>query len=240
MIEIDILEIVELLQHEVTGIVEQIAALVTADALEEHLERHAVVQILAGMDLEAGVDPVFLEHVENRTPAPRQLVERRLDETRRPLRPRIDVGPGESTRKGRVLGYAEPARGACRELYLFNRPGGPRRGLAADFGRREGVERGVVRGMDGHQLPLQMRRQLGDLQPALGEDAFYLVAVGLALGCFGEIEQASVPAGDLHALEAEPRGPAGDGLQAVERRRIARELRQENGRPFDRPHRPLR
>src|SRR4051812_20653040 len=46
MIEIDVLEIVELLQHEVTGIVQQVAALVTADALEEHLERHTVVEIL--------------------------------------------------------------------------------------------------------------------------------------------------------------------------------------------------
>src|SRR5213076_3419960 len=101
----------------VTGIVQQIAALVTAHALEEHLERHAVVQILAGMDLEAGVDPVFLEHVENRTPAPRQLVERRLDETRRPLGPGIEVGPRQGTRERRVLGYAEPARRARRELY---------------------------------------------------------------------------------------------------------------------------
>src|SRR6266516_992305 len=237
VIEVDVLEIVELLQHEVTGIVQQVAALVTADALEEHLERHPVVQILARMDLEAGVDAVFVEHVENRAPAPRQLVERRLDQTGRPLRPGIDVGPGESTRERRVLGYAEPARGACRELYLFDRPGGPRRGLAADFGRREGVERGVIRGMDGHQLTLQMRRQLGDLEAALGEDAFYLVTVGLALGGFREVEQAGIPAGDLDALEAEPRGPAGDGLQAVERRRIARELRQENCRPFDRLHR---
>src|SRR5712672_1979853 len=49
VIEIDVLEIVELLQHEVAGIVQQIAALVTAQALEEHLERHAVVQILAGV-----------------------------------------------------------------------------------------------------------------------------------------------------------------------------------------------
>src|SRR6266550_3663918 len=236
VIEVDVLEIVELLQHKVTGIVEQVAALVTAEALEEHLERHAVVQILAGMDLEAGVDAVFLEHVENRAPAPCQLVERRLDQTGRPLRPGIDVGPGESARERRVLGDAEPARRARRELHLLDCPGGPRRGLAADFGRRERVERGVVRGMDGHQLALQMRRQLGHLEAALGQDAFYLVTVGLALGGFGEVEEALIPAGDLDAFEAEPRGPAGDGLQAVERRRIPRELRQEYGRPFDRPH----
>src|SRR6266568_333805 len=91
--------------------------------------------------------------------------------------------------------------------------------------------------MLGHQLALQMRGQLSHLEAALRQDAFYLVTVGLALGGFGEVEQSGVPAGDLDALEAEPRGPAGDGLQAVERRRIARELRQENCRPFDRLHR---
>ena len=43
--------------------------------------------------------------------------------------------------------------------------------------------------MHGHQLALQMGRQLGDLEAALGQDAFYLVRVGLALGRFGEVEQ---------------------------------------------------
>ena len=128
-----------------------------ADSLEEHLERHPVVQILARMDLEAGVDPVFVEHVENRAPAPRQLVEGRLDQTGRPLRPGIEVGPCQGTREGRMLGHAEPARRARRQLHLLDRPGGPRRRFAADFGRRERVECGVVRGMHGHQLALQMR-----------------------------------------------------------------------------------
>src|SRR5437867_5469007 len=158
VIEVDVLEIVELLQHEVTGIVQQVAALVTAHALEEHLERHTVVQILAGVDLEAGVDPVLVEDVENRTPAPRRLVERRLDQTGRPLRPGIEVGPRESTRERGMLGHAEPARRARRELHLLDRPGGPRRRLPADLRCRERVECGVIRGMHGHQLALQMRR----------------------------------------------------------------------------------
>src|SRR5438477_361553 len=66
VIEIDILEIVELLQHEMAGIVEDIATLVTADAIEKHLERHAVMQILAGMDFVTQVDARLLERVENR------------------------------------------------------------------------------------------------------------------------------------------------------------------------------
>src|SRR5262245_61206012 len=91
--------------------------------------------------------------------------------------------------------------------------------------------------MHGHELALQVRGQLGHLKPAFAQDALHLVAVGLALGCLGEVEQALIPAWNLDALEAESRGPAGDGLQIVERRRIARELRQEYGRPLDRPHR---
>src|SRR5438093_7331219 len=85
VIQVDILEVVELLQHEMAGMVQEIAALVPADAVEKHLEGHAVVQILTGMDLEAEVDARLLERVENRPPAPRQLIERRLDQTRRPL-----------------------------------------------------------------------------------------------------------------------------------------------------------
>src|SRR5437867_901236 len=130
VIDVDVFEIVELLQHEMAGIVQDVATLVTADAVEEHFEGHSVMQILARMDLEAGVDALVLEHIENRAPAPRQLVERRL-----------------------------------------------------------------------------------------------------------EVKEPLVPAWDLHSLEAEPGSPVGDGRQAVERRRVAGELRQENGRPFDRLHR---
>ena len=136
-----------------------------------------------------------------------------------------------------MLGHAEPARRARRELDLFDRPCGPRRRLAADFGRGEGIECGVVGGMHGHELALQMRRQLRHLEPALGQDAFDFITIGLALGRFAEVEQSGIPTRDLDAFEAEPRGPAGDGFQVVEWRRIARELRQKNGGSLYRLHR---
>src|SRR5437899_500291 len=103
----------------------------------------------------------------------------------------------------------------------------------------EGVECGVVRGMHGHQLTLQMRGQLGHLEPALRQDALYFVTVGLALGGLLEVEQSRVPGRDLDPFEAESSGPAGDGFQVVERWRIARELRQKYGGSFDRPHRAI-
>src|SRR5256884_1443849 len=143
VIQVDILEIVELLQHEMAGIVQEIAALVPADAIEKHLERHAVVQILTGMDLEAEVDACFVERVENRPPAPRQLVERRLDQTRRPLGPGIEIRPRQGAGERRMLGDAEPARRTRRQFQLLDRPGGTRLRLPAHRLSRESVERSV-------------------------------------------------------------------------------------------------
>jgi len=59
---------------------------VAADALEEHLEGRAVMQVLAGVDLVADIDALGIEGVEDRAPALRQLVEGGLDQARRPLR----------------------------------------------------------------------------------------------------------------------------------------------------------
>jgi hypothetical protein len=209
---------------------------VAADPLEEHLERRAVMQVLAGMDLVADIDARLLEGVEDRSPALGQLIERRLDQAGRPLRPRIEIGPGQGAGEGGMLGDAEPARRLGGELALLDRPGGARLRPAAHLRCGEAVEGRVVGGMHGDQLALQMRRQLGHLQAALGQDPLHLVAISLALGRLLQIEQPPVPAGDLQALEAELRGPVGDGWQAVERRRVAGELGEEDGRAFDRLH----
>ena len=63
-------EIVELLQHEMRGIVEDVAALVALQRLEEALEGRAVENVLARMDFIADVDARFVEGVEDRLPAP--------------------------------------------------------------------------------------------------------------------------------------------------------------------------
>src|SRR5262249_7755895 len=59
-------------------------------------------------------------------------------------------------------------------------------------------------------------------------DALHLVAIGLRLRGLVEIEQPSVPGRDLDALVAEPRGPLCHRRQAVERRCVTGELRQED------------
>src|SRR6185312_3852412 len=69
VVEVNVFEIVELLQHEVAGVEEDVAALMPPDALKEHLEGRAVMEILARMDLVADVHALGVEGVEDRPPA---------------------------------------------------------------------------------------------------------------------------------------------------------------------------
>ena len=57
VVDVDEVEVVELLQHEVRRVVVDAAARVIADALEEHLEGRAVEDVLAGVDLVADIAP---------------------------------------------------------------------------------------------------------------------------------------------------------------------------------------
>ena len=66
VIDVDEVQVVELLQHEVAGIVQDIAARVVVHALQEHLEGDAVVQILTRMDLVAEVDARLVEGIQDR------------------------------------------------------------------------------------------------------------------------------------------------------------------------------
>ena len=109
VVDVDEGEIVELLQHEMAWIVQDVAARMVAGPLEEHLERDAVVQILAGMDFVADVDARLVERVQDRLPARRQFVERGFDQAGRTLRPRIDVRPRQRAGERRVRGQPEIA-----------------------------------------------------------------------------------------------------------------------------------
>ncbi len=131
VVDVDEAEIVELLQEEVAGIVVDVAARMVADPLEEHLEGHAVDQVLARMELVADVDAGLIERIQDRLPAPRQLVERGLDQAGRPRRPGIEIGPGERAREADVGGEAEPPRGLGGQPHLLDRPFLPGLGIAA-------------------------------------------------------------------------------------------------------------
>ncbi len=92
-IDIDISDIVQLLQDKMRGIVENMHAWMIAGSCQETLKGHAVVQVLAGMNLEGQIDAVLLGHIEDGPPAFRQFLKAQLDQSSRALRPGIHCGP---------------------------------------------------------------------------------------------------------------------------------------------------
>ncbi|KAG1437612.1 hypothetical protein G6F55_014066 [Rhizopus delemar] len=63
VVDVHVLQVVKLLQHEVAGIEQDAAAFVLADAFKEALEAGAVEQVHAGMHLVAEVDAVVLAEI---------------------------------------------------------------------------------------------------------------------------------------------------------------------------------
>src|SRR5271157_1563870 len=115
VVDVDEVEIIELLQHEVRRIVVDRAALVALNCVEEALERRPVEQIFARVKLIADVAARVVERVEDRPPPLSQFFEGRLDQPRRALWPRIDEWPRERAGEGRMRGEAE----ALRSLRAF-------------------------------------------------------------------------------------------------------------------------
>ena len=120
VIDVDEVEIVELLQQEMRGIVVDRAALVAADRVEEPLEGRAVEHVLAGMDFVADVAAGVVEGVEDRPPAPGEFGEGGLDQAGRALRPGIDIGPGERAGEGRMRVEAEVLRRLGRHFITWS------------------------------------------------------------------------------------------------------------------------
>src|SRR6185437_11801355 len=86
VIEVDEAEIVHALLDVVAGVVIDVAALVAADRIQEHIERLAVEDVFERMDLKAKIDAILVMDVEDRLPAARLFGEAILDETSRSLR----------------------------------------------------------------------------------------------------------------------------------------------------------
>ena len=214
------------------------AALVAVELVEEALERRAVEQVLARMELEADVDALLVVRVEDRPPALGEFVERGVDQAFGPRRPGIEERPGERAGegdlgvRGRGCGWPCAASVTCSTAHSWRAFGLPR-----TCGRGERVEPVVIDRIDRHELALQVGRELGDLDAVLLRDAAQLLAVGLAFGGLLEVDQPASQVGNLHALVAEPGRPAADPVEGVERRRVAGELGEEDRRTLDRFHR---
>lgn len=133
-IDVDVVEIAQLLQHEVAGIEQDLAAFVAADQFMEALEAGAVVQVLAGVDFVAQVHALLVAGVQDGAPAARQLLEGGLDEAGRALREREQVSNQFRAGKrgsGRLAGRAPPPARA-----VHHRPPATRDGRGRVAGRR--------------------------------------------------------------------------------------------------------
>ena len=147
VIDVDVVQIVELLQHEVAGIIEQIGAGMVFHPLEEHLVGDAIMQVFTRMDFVAEIDPVLVKGIQDRQPAARQLVKCFLHQTRRTLRERVEEGPGERAGESRVLGQPEVVRGLGGPLQLLHGPFLSRLGVAMHRCGGKTVQHGVVNRM---------------------------------------------------------------------------------------------
>src|SRR5208282_456162 len=239
VIGVDEAEIVHALLDEVARVVIDVAALVAADRVEKHVERIAVEDVLARVNFEAKVDAMLLVDVEDRLPAAALLGETFLDQSSRPLRIGIEIGPGERTREAHMLGQSEAARNTGRLAHLIGRPTAPLLRVAAHRRRALSVEQGVIGRMNGHHLSLKMSRQLADCDADVSERSLDLIAIGFALVGAVEIEESIVPGRDLDGLVTIGFRPFRNAGQRVVRRRIACELSKKQARALDGPHRAL-
>ena len=177
MVDVDVGKVIKVLQDIVRRVVQHVAAAVAADAVQEHLEADAIVQVFAGVNLIAQVHTHGIGMIQDRPPARRQFVEGRFHQPGGPLRPGIDVRPGQRARKGGMGRQAKIARCGQRHLDLIYRPGLPRLWVAAHRWGGKTVEGLVIGGVNGHQLPLQVGRQFCDRDAVGGGNALDLVTV---------------------------------------------------------------
>ena len=94
-----------------------------AHFVEEALERHTVMEVLARMQLESTVDTRIVESIEQRPPASSQLGKGFFCQPSRSLRPWIYIGPGQCARKSRVRGKAQAAARVRGKAQLSFGPG---------------------------------------------------------------------------------------------------------------------
>src|SRR5438270_12672025 len=93
MIEVDEFKIVELLQNEVAGVIEDVAAFVPPQPIQKHFKADAVMKIFAGMNLETQIDTSLVEVIENGPPTFCEFVECSLYKSGWALWPWIEVWP---------------------------------------------------------------------------------------------------------------------------------------------------
>jgi hypothetical protein len=193
VIKIYELEIVELLQQKMAGVVEQVAARVLPNAIQKHFERRSIVQVLARMNFKTEIDSGFVKGVEDRKPSLCKFIEGGFDQTGGALRPGIDIGPRQRAGKRHVGFQAEVRRSPRRTMQLLDGPGFACLRIAMEALRREAVKHCIVSRVTGNKLSLQMRGKLGNDELVPRGYGGNFVAVDFAFGGTLQIEKPSVP-----------------------------------------------
>ena len=197
MVEVDELDVIQSLLDEVARVIIDRAARMISDGGEELLERLAVENVLAWMQLKPDVDAGGVEGVEDRRPSPGEFAERGFDEMARSLRPWINVGPRERTAERLRELETEALGGLGGDLHLLDRPGLTRFRVSLHSRRRERVVECVIGRMDCDQLALKGGHELGDGEPMLFQNSRNLVGIGLACSATVEVEEPGVRAREL-------------------------------------------
>src|SRR5919108_3193444 len=68
MIDVEKRQVIELLQNKMAGIEQNVASFVPTHAVEEHVERHTIVKVLARMQFVTQIDSRRVKRIENRLP----------------------------------------------------------------------------------------------------------------------------------------------------------------------------
>ena len=151
VIDVDEADVVERRQPEVRRVIVDAAAFVPAEKVEEALIGRPIEEVFPRVELEADIDADLPVRVENRSPAPGELLESGANEIVRPRRPRIEIGPCQSARESDMRIEAEIAAGAGAERDLLGGPLLAGFRIAPDVRRGESVERLVVGRIDGDE-----------------------------------------------------------------------------------------
>jgi len=224
VVDIDIFQVVETLQDEMGGVVQEAGPGMVIGVLQEGLIGDTVVQVFSRVDLIAEVDAMPVEFVEDGKPACRQLFKACFHQTRGPLGPGIESWPEQGSAKGsmgiepKVIG----GFGGIFQLLYCPLLAGGRVVVYCSGGKA--VEKGVIGRVYGYQLSLQVGRQLGDLEAGILYDAFDLIRIGFTFGCFLEVDDPAVPTGKLNADITVSGGPFADGGEGIEGWLVAQEL----------------
>ena len=126
MVDIDVAQIIELLQHEMAGVVQRFARACWPTRSRNISKLAPSQRSSPGVDLVADVNAALVKGIQNRAPTRGQFIECSFDQPRRPLRPGVKVGPRQGAAERGMGLQPQPARRLGGVLQLLDCPRGSR------------------------------------------------------------------------------------------------------------------